>query len=73
AQDAREPLSFGVDSRTERTVVKNQAGEYEDANLVGPRVRWRPTGHTQLDVSPMVGIATPYPMQEVVVVFGWKY
>ena len=71
--DSHEPLSFGIDSRTERTVNKNAAGEYEDAAMVGPRVRWRPTGHTQLDVSPMVGIATPYPMQEVVVVFGWKY
>ena len=71
--DTHEPLSFGIDSRMERTVYKNAAGEYEDAPMVGPRMRWRPTGHTQLDVSPMVGIATPYPMQEVVLVFGWKY
>jgi hypothetical protein len=71
--DSHQPLSFGIDSRMERTVLKNDAGDYEDAPMVGPRMRWRPTGHTQLDVSPMVGIATPYPMQEVVVVFGWKY
>ena len=66
-------LSLGFEHRTERTVLKNKDGEYEDASLVGPRMRWRPTEHTHVDLSPLVGINTPYPMSEVVLVFGWKY
>jgi hypothetical protein len=66
-------LSFGFDARTERTIFKNEKGKYEDAALVGPSMRWRPTEHTHFDISPLVGVGTPYPMQEVVLVFGWKY
>jgi len=66
-------LSLGFEHRTERTVFKNKEGEYEDASLVGPRMRWRPTEHTHFDISPLVGVNTPYPMSEVVLVFGWVY
>jgi hypothetical protein len=66
-------LSLGFEHRTERTVFKNKEGEYEDASLVGPRMRWRPTEHTHFDLSPLVGVNTPYPMSEVVLVFGWVY
>jgi len=66
-------LSLGFEHRTERTVFKNKEGEYEDASLIGPRMRWRPTEHTHFDLAPLVGVNTPYPMSEVVLVFGWKY
>lgn len=66
-------LSFGFDGRMQRTTAKNEQGDYIEAVMVGPNMRWRPSRHTQLEFSPLVGIGSPYPMSEAVVVFGWKF
>lgn len=70
---ADDSFSFGVDGKMERTTVKNTQGDYEQAVMVGPSMRWRPSATTQLAFSPMVGVNSPYPMSEAVVVFGWKF
>lgn len=72
-QPSTQPLSFGLEGRLERSTARNEDGDFIDAYMVGPSMNWQPSPRTQLEFAPLVGIAAPYPMSEVVVAFGWKF
>src|SRR5262249_517154 len=66
-----EKLSVGLEMKLERTSHPNLSGSPAIEFDLGPRIQWRPTRRTQLDLVPLFGVTKDSPLLEAWVVFGF--